>query len=182
MRVKQSYHMKNVRRGHYAEAGALVCTRLNTESHKVTTNLLTGEIDEYIGQLSRYDSDIYEVWLIGSRANGTASDSSDWDLLVFGGVDSLDRLRRHGNTLARENIDVLVVFGDDLFEKPWGDKKKSGSLLTWNWQRVSDNKAIYTQAKRMPQTEDDSDYADTLGMIEKSTVKAIRLWRADTRR
>ena len=29
------------------------------------------------------DSSVSEVWLVGSRANGTALRGSDWDLLVF---------------------------------------------------------------------------------------------------
>lgn len=29
------------------------------------------------------DSPVYKIWLVGSQANGTASPTSDWDLLVF---------------------------------------------------------------------------------------------------
>lgn len=149
---------------------------------KAHINLLTNELHEYIGLLCSCDSDVREVWLIGSRANGTARDSSDWDLLVFGGIDSLNRLRCHSNMLAKDNVDVLVVVENDEFEKPWGDKPKSGSLSMWKWCRVSESKATYIQSKRMPRSEDDNDYADSLVMIEKSVANAVLVWKTNTRR
>lgn len=49
------------------------------------------------------DERVESVWLIGSRANGTASKSSDWDLLVFQTHDPAPTQAKH------PDVDVLRV-------------------------------------------------------------------------
>jgi predicted nucleotidyltransferase len=38
---------------------------------------------QYVAELTATYPGIREVWLLGSRANGTATEASDWDYLVF---------------------------------------------------------------------------------------------------
>ena len=45
--------------------------------------MLSEEIAKYIHDLKRAFPRITSIWLVGSRANDTARDDSDWDFLVF---------------------------------------------------------------------------------------------------
>jgi predicted nucleotidyltransferase len=72
------------------------------------------------------------VWLIGSRAAGSASPNSDWDYLVFADRQTFDDLARN-EAFNDPEIDLLVVYDGDQFSKPWPDdsRQKKGSLLGW---------------------------------------------------
>ena len=100
-------------------------------------------ISDFVKSLSGY-----EVWLIGSRANGTARENSDWDLLVFGSADLLARLE--GQSMV-EDVDVLVVVDRDRLQSPWKRTTdgvvKSGSLAGWKWTRKSEREATYEGTK-----------------------------------
>lgn len=88
-----------------------------------------------------------EVWLIGSRANGTETTTSDWDLLVFGNEALLTELESSREV---DGADVLVVFDGTSFRSPWSraaDGMKSGTLSGWKWQLVSDAEATYEGTK-----------------------------------
>jgi predicted nucleotidyltransferase len=104
------------------------------------------DIYEYVDRLAASCSGVAEIWLIGSRANGTERPESDWDLLVFGDETSLDCLAQ-ALELHREDVDCLVVGGVDEFSSAWGPRAKSGSLSGWKWKRISDAEAQYTEAK-----------------------------------
>ncbi len=56
-----------------------------------------------------------EVWLIGSRVDGTAKAASDWDFVVFGGRDVLERLQREP---AVPSMDILVVIDANTYISP----------------------------------------------------------------
>ena len=90
----------------------------------------------------------YPVWLFGSRANGTSTSASDWDLLVFGNEQLLNELVE-----ARpiENVDLMVVYDGDAFKSPWSRDAegavKSGSLSTWSWSETSSVEATYSGTK-----------------------------------
>lgn len=96
----------------------------------------------------RLSGDGHAVWLIGSRANGTARKNSDWDLLVMGDAELLERLSR---TAPTPNVDLLVLFDGESFASPWdsGSSKvrKSGSLSDWAWRQTSESEAIYSGTK-----------------------------------
>lgn len=89
-----------------------------------------------------------EIWLIGSRANGTARMNSDWDFFVFGNADVYEQLRTH---LPIENIDLLVVTNGDEFASPWPREAdgaiKRGSLTAWKWQQLTSDRASYEATK-----------------------------------
>jgi hypothetical protein len=107
--------------------------------------LLPEKIQAFVSHLA--DSG-YRVWLIGSRANDTAHETSDWDLLVFGNEALIGEL---ADQRPIENVDVLVVYDGNNFCSPWNDKKegiaKAGSLADWDWQEQSDTKATYKGTK-----------------------------------
>ena len=98
--------------------------------------------------VDRFSRAGFEVWLMGSRANGNARTDSDWDILIFGDEVLLDALK---NEAPLEETDVLVVHDGDAFQSPWNKTKegvlKSGSLSGWEWQRKSETEATYSGTK-----------------------------------
>ena len=111
--------------------------------------------------LAAYPS-IREVWLIGSRATGSAKPSSDWDYIVFADQITLQSLtddRRFNNP----HMDLLVVYDGDSFRKPWldGDREKHGSLSGWDWKQTSGGEAVYRATK--PREDDDFNASITQG-------------------
>lgn len=109
-------------------------------------DVLNQDVEDYVNSLVKEYPDIESVWLIGSRANESFNENSDWDFLVFGSRETLkalsDETRFH-----KDNIDLLVVYDGNDFEKPWGEKKKSGSLTCWEWKKLSFSKAQYKSKK-----------------------------------
>jgi Polymerase beta, Nucleotidyltransferase len=108
----------------------------------------------YSEELLRTYPSIKQVWLIGSRADGSARPSSDWDYVVMADHSTLDAL----SAAPRFNdpaVDLLVVCDGDHFRKPWpdGDREKHGSLTGWDWQETSESKATYKATK--PRDDDD---------------------------
>jgi predicted nucleotidyltransferase len=98
-----------------------------------------------------------EVWLIGSRADGTAKASSDWDFVVFGRPEVLDRLRREP---AVPSMDILVVIDAHTYVSPWprleDAQPKRGTWSQWKWHKLTEEEATYESAK----WPDDEDYPD----------------------
>ncbi|WP_145976124.1 nucleotidyltransferase domain-containing protein [Nitrospira moscoviensis] len=103
-------------------------------------------IGNFIKLLTAACDGLQSIWLIGSRANGTAKPDSDWDLLAFGSPAVLAYLRSCPE-YHRSDIDFLVVTDGDHFENAWGMKNKSGSISNWEWCQISDEYAYYTGAK-----------------------------------
>lgn len=107
------------------------------------------------------------VWIIGSQANGRATDQSDTDLLVFASAGFLDSLQM---LAAPVGIDCLVVFNGNDFADPWS--KKSGSLEQWRWKLNSPRKAQYIGTKWVP----DVEFGDPLGDLVERAESATRVW------
>jgi len=105
---------------------------------------------DYIDRLVRAYPSISEVWLIGSRANGRARDTSDWDYMVFADEDLVPSLRADTSFTA-PNIDLLIVNPDRVrFRKPWPEPEghhKRGWLDEsengWRWTTTSQGRAHY---------------------------------------
>ena len=93
---------------------------------------------------------IESVWLFGSRANESARNDSDWDLLVFANQEIFDALAAD-ISFCDETIDLLVVFDGDNFAFPYGGKNgrksKQGSLKKWEWRHFSLDLASYKACK-----------------------------------
>lgn len=124
------------------------------------------EARAFAQQVASGDEDVLTVWLIGSRANGTSTPSSDWDFLVFGSEGTLARLR-NSTALQRDGTDLLVVTNNNEFEGTWGTAK-TGSLLQWEWRQLSEAEAEYMAAKWV-EREDGSN-------MVLSRKRAIRVW------
>jgi hypothetical protein len=102
-------------------------------------------IEEVVDELVRQGA--YEVWLLGSRANNHAADSSDWDLLVIGppGLCKSLALREPW-----AGFDVLVNVKDrNGFASPWitEGRRKKGSLKSWGWRWGAGAEASYMGMK-----------------------------------
>jgi hypothetical protein len=114
---------------------------------------------------------VKEIWLLGSRANGTAGPDSDWDLLVLADEEALTRLRRTPS-LHLPNVDCLVATNQE-FVNAWGEKVKSGSMPGWEWVRLNDFFAEYTEKKW-------EDAEDGAGVVSRRR-KAVQVWPNDGR-
>jgi predicted nucleotidyltransferase len=105
------------------------------------------EIDTYLEQIVSVAPGVREIWLVGSRANGTARPDSDWDFIVFGDSHTFSQLQAAAD-LHRIDVDCLVVSDSDAFESAWGSKSKRGSLSKWKWRPDSNGLwAIYEESK-----------------------------------
>ncbi|MDP3786738.1 MAG: nucleotidyltransferase domain-containing protein [Candidatus Omnitrophota bacterium] len=105
-------------------------------------------INEYINKLVEKHQDIKSIWLIGSRANGTEKEDSDWDLLVFATEETLHSLKNN-KEFCKDEIDLLVVYNGNDFQEPWtrdsrNNKCKSGNLKEWSWKKFTCIEAQYT--------------------------------------
>jgi predicted nucleotidyltransferase len=131
--------------------------------------ILGDEMAAYIAALVGAYPAVKEIWLLGSRANGSHRPDSDWDFLVFANQRVLNSLTRNSR-FKRPDVDLLVVYDGDKFCKPWRDpkkaRKKRGSLSGWEWKSLSDE-ATYKATK---ESAEDEFYVD----ITKG--RAVRVW------
>lgn len=125
------------------------------------------KIEDFIFRITGTYEAIEEVWLIGSRANGTARPDSDWDLLVFADEPTFQRMRKN-RRLRRAEIDCLVVRDGNEFREPWGRRPKHGDLSGWGWTTISQSEAEYDATKWV----EDEDGGRTIS----KRCKAIRIW------
>ena len=131
-------------------------------------------LDGYIEQLTKRHPDIESIWLIGSRANGNESATSDWDLIVFLGDKLFDDLGAD-EEVHRPEVDVLVVLSDgDEFRRPWG-QPKTGSLSSWKWTQTGSDTANYVGTKWVPDIDNSIEGGD-LGDIVSCQLHARRVW------
>jgi len=84
------------------------------------------------------DSSVYKIWLVGSQANGAASPSSDWDLLVFSD--------REPNVREERCPDVDVIW-----KGPTKTQREGGSIQIdfskFQWTEKDDRIADYVGYK-----------------------------------
>jgi len=128
---------------------------------------LNTDIAEFVLQVIKTCPDIQSVRLFGSRANGTAHETSDWDLMAFGSDKSLSCLKQH-RELHRSDVDFLLVTNGGDYTNAWGESEKSDSLELWEWKHISDLEAEYTETKPAP--------GANWGNVALSRRRAIRLW------
>ena len=124
---------------------------------------LSPDITAYLNRLVSAYPQIESIWLIGSRAQGTARQDSDWDFFVFATPEVLSALRSD-ESFRQSNVDLLIVTNGDSFESPWPHSEggeaiiKRGNLhnyhsnygslvLGWQWDRISDSEARYDGSK-----------------------------------
>jgi hypothetical protein len=122
----------------------------------------------YVEALTRAYPTIKEIWLIGSRANDEASETSDWDYIAFADQKTLGALSDNPN-FNDPTVDLFVVYDGNNFCKPWlgENREKKGSLTAWEWHRVNDTEARYKATK----ARDDDDFSSWI-----KTAKAKRVF------
>ena len=113
---------------------------MNINAHD-TTDVLTHEINSYLDDLLNTVDGIRSIWLLGSRANGTATLESDWDFFVFGENIVFEQIQV-SQKFPAGHIDLLIVSADGSFRKPYGHMK-SGDLNSWGWRIVTPKLATY---------------------------------------
>ena len=107
---------------------------------------------EYVSELVTKYPRIREIWLIGSRANGSATADSDWDYLAFADEETFIRLKSDPQ-INRDGVDLMVVRDGVNFASPWtdGNRQKQGTLAKtgggWDWKRCSPTRATYRATK-----------------------------------
>jgi len=135
--------------------------------------MLTEEINELLDALVKNVPGIKSIWLIGSRANGTATPSSDWDFLIFGNY-SVVELIRSSSEWYLDNIDLLVVTEGGKFTEPYGSGK-SGDLISWMWHREGPATATYQGSKCELFNPDGDGFVGGKTPFITDTLKAVRV-------
>ena len=110
---------------------------------------------EYIGRLVQAYPSIREIWLLGSRANGSERPDSDWDCLAFG--DDAGALNQLHNDPQFDDPKVDLLFvgpGLDEAIEPWCDPGTSWKKLGFGhapggikWRVISPTEASYVESK-----------------------------------
>lgn len=134
---------------------------------------LTDKVAAFINELVALQSQQPDsIWLIGSRANGRATQGSDTDLIVFGSEALLSAVR---STLKQpELVDCLIVFNGDNYQDPWN--KKSGSLRELQWRKTDANSAEYIGRKWVSDEESSAEFNANLGVFVEFIENAIKIW------
>lgn len=87
------------------------------------------------------DPTVYEIWLIGSRAQGSASPTSDWDLLVRSEREPEAAPRRH------REIDVLWCGPSGSVQVESECDYPTLQFSDFEWEDVGHGRAVYTARK-----------------------------------
>lgn len=132
------------------------------------------ELEQYIKDLTGTYLNIQSIWLFGSRANGSATDNSDWDLLVFANNQVYQALQEN-TAFHNSNFDVLIVIESaGTFKKPWG-RKKAGSLMSLEWKQHTNDTASYLSIKFIPDP-----HESHFGEFQEERLKALKLFERGT--
>jgi predicted nucleotidyltransferase len=113
-------------------------------------------------------SDAREVWLIGSRANRSERDESDWDFVVFTSQSGIEKLEANEELRSRE-FDLLARTGDGDWISPWKSEGKWILRDFLKWRRTSERTATYLGRPDAPS----GDWLDGQRCPEQD---AIRIW------
>ncbi len=135
--------------------------------------MLSKDIREYISKLKNRFAEITSIWLIGSRANGTETEKSDWDFLVFSKSSIFEQVHNE-SVFHKEHIDLLLVGLKGEFKKPFGEPKR-GSLEKWKWHQLSEDQAEYEGCKWISDIESELEGLDDLGQIVYQSLNAYRV-------
>ena len=135
--------------------------------------MLSKSISIYLDRLLRNLPEIESIWLIGSRANNTSEEGSDWDFIVFGGDNIRVKLEASPD-LYNIETDILVVNLDGDFKSVYG-KEKTGSLSKWEWRLLSDKVAEYKGVKAIDFDLDGDGFTGVTSPFETMTCKAYKV-------
>lgn len=106
-----------------------------SELHQVIPSPIPQHVEQVIGALKE-DAAVDEIWLFGSRVNGTANAMSDWDILVRAKTEPRVCPKRHSgiDVVWRGPSDSCLADGaDTFFTFPFSDFqwKESGNEASY---------------------------------------------------
>ena len=133
---------------------------------------LPDQVSALISTLAALQEPPISIWLIGSRANGRATELSDTDLIVFGSLELLSIAK--SQIKQPEAVDCLIVFNNNEYQDPW--QKKNGSLSSLQWQNIDSKTATYIGTKWVPDAESSSECGADMGNLVKRQEQAVRVW------
>ncbi|MCC2605648.1 nucleotidyltransferase domain-containing protein [Planctobacterium marinum] len=111
--------------------------------------------------------DIKSIWFIGSRANGTAHEHSDWDFICFLNTHIQVREAR------AENVDIIQVGKDGKYLLEGQPESSSGDFKQWQWHQQTNETATY-KSRIVPKVLSGQTY--DLSAVKIITLKAIRIY------
>lgn len=116
------------------------------------------------------DQTVHEIWLIGSRANGSAVSTSDWDLLV--------RSTRDPSVVSKRSAEIDVLWsgpsGTVLLE---GKDETLGFMFSdFEWKESSPTEATY-RGRKLKNCHDGTARDASESPFDRSRQRALLLWR-----
>ncbi len=111
--------------------------------------MITRELNVFLKDFVSTFPPVREIWLFGSRVDGTALASSDWDLLVLSGDELTPEAVAAIPRFQREDYVLFIAHGGE-FHRPWPRSRdgavERGYFSEWKWQSCGD-RATYVSAK-----------------------------------
>lgn len=131
-------------------------------------NSLPDSVGRVLAELKEEDA-TQSVWLVGSRANGTARPDSDWDLLVFSSSEPEVAPAR------LEGVDVIRVGPSrQTFLLEGKGSNYMISFADWQWREINEATARYTDKRFIEYPPAARDVAEPV--FSRTERKAYRLW------
>ena len=143
--------------------------RLDSNPRRSAAALAIAHLPEHVQRVITElvaDTSVHEIWLVGSQVDGTASPSSDWDLLVFANREPNVRKERC------PNVDVI-------WKCPTKTQREGGSIQidfkNFQWTERDDGTADYVGYK-FNECEYGVDRDASISPVLRSTQRAVRIW------
>lgn len=145
--------------------------RLDCNLQNLATTSATTHFPEHVQRVITElvaDSSVLKIWLVGSQANGTASPTSDWDLLVFSDCEP--------NVREERCHDVDVIWNGPTQTQREGDSIQI-DFSKFQWNEKDDGTADYVGYKFI-----EFEYGvardASISPVLRTLQKAICIWRA----
>ena len=117
------------------------------------------------GLLSEKETD--SIWFIGSRANGTEHEGSDWDFIAFVSEDISEFSVRNNR------VDIIRVDRNWNYLLEGKGMELMGLFKTWQWREVEPGRAVY-KVRVTPQVRDGKPFnIEDVSFVE---LLAINVW------
>ncbi len=143
--------------------------RLDSNPQRSAAASATAHLPEHVQRVITElvaDTSVHEIWLVGSQVNGTASPSSDWDLLVFANREPNVQEERY------PHVDVI-------WKGPTKTQREGGSIQidfkNFQWAERDDGTADYVGYKFI-----ESEYGiardASISPVLRPAQRAVRIW------
>ncbi|MEE2003388.1 nucleotidyltransferase domain-containing protein [Alkalimonas sp. MEB108] len=135
--------------------------------HNIPAHALT-----FVSELTILEPSPSSIWLIGSRANGRATEKSDTDIIVFGSEKLIAKAKLK---LSQPNlVDCLIVYDNNNFKDPW--QEKSGSLTGLKWKLMDHCTAKYMGSKWLQDEDSSLEFGADMGSVVHHQELAFKIW------